>query len=1265
MEPNAEIFRLRTALRDLVAVSTIPLAWLGREPPEIAAGVADVLIGSLCLDFAFVRLCDPTGGAAVELTRGSAWKAFPEWLQRHLAAVGGLSRKEINPDVGDGAERYRGLVVPIGVNGEGGLVAAACRRPDFPTEIDQLLLSVAANHAATAFQNARAEQELRRARSELETKVAERTAELRRATAELQTILDASPVGIALFSRDEAVQRCNPAFERILGWSVDEIAGRPVSVLRTSQCRPGALAERLTGGGAFANIEARLVRKDGSEFDAAVSCAPLQDEAGSPAGFVGTIEDISGRTRADAERERLLASERAALAEAMAAHQRFRDLVNSVEGIVFEADAPSFQFAFVSKQAERILGYPVERWLSEPTFWRDHLHPDDRECAVRFREEALADKRDHDFEYRMISADGRLVWVRDLVTVVVQGGRATRLRGVMVDITERKRAEEERHAHLRFLESMDRINRAIQGTNDLEQMMSDVLDEVLSIFNCDRAWLVYPCDPEAAFWQVPMEHVRPEFPGAFALGRDMPMDSDIVELFRAMKASSAPVQFGAGSEHRLPAGVAKRFSIQSQISMAVYPKGDKAYVFGLHQCSYPRVWTPQEERLFQEIGRRLADALTSLLIFRNLRQSQARLEEAQRIAHVGYWERNLETNGITWSDETYRIFGLAPQDGTVDFTGFQERIHPEDRQIMLRATAEAERGGPRYDVEYRVSRPNGEVRIVHSQGDVTRDESGRPQRIFGIIQDITERKRAEAEVRESERRYRYIFQSTGVSIWEEDFSRVKDAIDDLKARGVRDFREYCAAHPEFVERAIAMVKIVDVNDATVELFAAQKKDELLVSLHKVFLPETVEVFVGVLVAIAEGRTSCEAETVLQTLKGERLTVLFTMTLPPPPGRLDNVLVTLMDITERKRAEYLTGQVFESLPDRVSIVGRDYRYRRVNPVFERDWKMPAERAVGMHMADILGMDAFEQRVKPNLDRCFAGEDVSYKTEWFSDALGRRYVALSYSPLRPDSDRVEAALVIVRDLTDHMLASEALRQAHADLAHISRVTTMGELTASLAHEINQPIAAAITNANACLRWLARAHPDVEEAREAASRIVKDGTRAAEIISRIRLLFKKGAPQRESVDVDEVIQEMIVLLRSEAARYSIPIRAELLAGLPKVKADRVQLQQVFMNLMLNGIDAMKGISAAGELTIRSERTASGQLLISVSDTGVGLPPHQADLIFDAFFTTKPNGTGMGLPISRSIIESHGGRLWAAANSGRGATFQFTLPSEVEARL
>jgi signal transduction histidine kinase len=177
------------------------------------------------------------------------------------------------------------------------------------------------------------------------------------------------------------------------------------------------------------------------------------------------------------------------------------------------------------------------------------------------------------------------------------------------------------------------------------------------------------------------------------------------------------------------------------------------------------------------------------------------------------------------------------------------------------------------------------------------------------------------------------------------------------------------------------------------------------------------------------------------------------------------------------------------------------------------------------------------------------------------------------------------------------------------------------------------------------------------------VKDGTRAAEIISRTRLLFKKGTPQRALVDVNEVIREMIVLLRSEAARYSISVRAELAADPPQVMGDRVQLQQVFMNLMLNGIDAMKDMNAGGELTIKSRQAENGQLLISVSDTGVGLPPQQADQIFNPFFTTKPHGTGMGLSISRSIVESHGGRLWAADNSPRGASFYFTLPSKVEA--
>jgi signal transduction histidine kinase len=258
-------------------------------------------------------------------------------------------------------------------------------------------------------------------------------------------------------------------------------------------------------------------------------------------------------------------------------------------------------------------------------------------------------------------------------------------------------------------------------------------------------------------------------------------------------------------------------------------------------------------------------------------------------------------------------------------------------------------------------------------------------------------------------------------------------------------------------------------------------------------------------------------------------------------------------------------------------------------------------------------------------------------------------------------------IAMDVTERKRAEEEherLRQAQADLAHINRVSTMGELTASLAHEIKQPIAAATTDAKTCLRWLGRDEPDVGEAREAASRLIKDVSRASDIIGRIGSLFKKNVPNRELVDVNDVIQEMIALLRGEAVRHSISIHGNLASDLPKTMADRVQLQQVLMNLMLNGIEAMKDMGTPGELTIKSEQDENRRIIVAVADTGVGLRPGQTEQVFNAFFTSKPQGTGMGLSISRSIVESHGGRLWASPNSGSGATFQFTLPVEATAR-
>ncbi|MCU1333580.1 MAG: hypothetical protein JWM08_2572 [Candidatus Angelobacter sp.] len=322
-----------------------------------------------------------------------------------------------------------------------------------------------------------------------------------------------------------------------------------------------------------------------------------------------------------------------------------------------------------------------------------------------------------------------------------------------------------------------------------------------------------------------------------------------------------------------------------------------------------------------------------------------------------------------------------------------------------------------------------------------------------------------------------------------------------------------------------------------------------------------------------------------------------------------------------------------------------------------------------------LEAISQRIHPDdrgrvleiWDRA-ARQGSDYKADFraFLPDGATKHIHSEGHPVFDSSRHVVEFLGTSIDVTERKRAEEErekLRQAQADLAHVSRVTTMGELSASLAHEIKQPIAAAITDANTCFRWLDRDQPDLKEARAAAMRVVKDATRASEIVSHVRLLFKKGASLRELVDVNEVIRELVVLLHSETMRYSIAVWTELAADLPKVVGDRVQLQQVMMNLIMNSIDAMREADGTRELGIKSQPGENGHLMVCVSDTGPGLPPQQAELIFNAFFTTKHDGTGMGLSISRSIIEAHDGRLWAAGNSPRGASFYFTLPARANA--
>jgi PAS domain S-box-containing protein len=528
--------------------------------------------------------------------------------------------------------------------------------------------------------------------------------------------------------------------------------------------------------------------------------------------------------------------------------------------------------------------------------------------------------------------------------------------------------------------------------------------------------------------------------------------------------------------------------------------------------------------------------------------------------------------------------------------------------------------------------------VAHAE----RDESGELE-FVGAVMDTTEGKRSEKKLRRSEESLLEAQKLSHTGSWRHDVAsgavtvspeiyRIHDIKPDDDASNTEFF--FSRFHPEDRKR------VVDVFER-----AELEKTEFQVDYRIVLAGGTIK----------------HLHTIGHPILDES-------------GDLVEFVGTAMDVTAAKQAEealrrsegYLanaqrltrTGSWAWNVATGQSVYWSQENYRLFG--FDPEGGIPSDKV-------------FYQRIHPEdrervrsevfLERPDEGPhfDVDFRIVLPGGAI--KYVRSTGHPVRNISGDLLEYVGTSIDVTERKRADEErerLRQVQADLAHLSRVTTMGELTASLAHEIRQPISAAVTNAKTCLRWLGRDEPDVAEACEAASRIVKDVTRAADIISRISSLFKKGALQRELVDVNELIREMIVLLRSEASRYSISIRTELAEDLLRVMADRVQLQQVFMNLMLNGIDAMKETTGGGELTINSQRGEKEQLVVSVIDTGVGLPPEQVDQIFNAFFTTKPDGTGMGLRISRSIIESHGGRLWAADNSPRGASFCFTLPTE-----
>jgi len=881
----------------------------------------------------------------------------------------------------------------------------------------------------------------------------------------------------------------------------------------------------------------------------------------------------------------------------------------------------------------KLLGYSWEE-LKKLT-WAELTYPDDLTADYAQFDQLLAGKIEgYTMEKRFLHKEGTIVYAFLSVSAHRQkDGAIDYLVATLQDITERKQAENKLEQYVHHLESLAILGKAINETQDIDKMMEGAMKATLSVFNCDRAWLLSPCDPDASSWRVPMEVTTPEYPGANILNTDIPMDSAMSEFMKTCLSATVPIAFGQKYEHKIPPIIVKQFSVQSILCLAIYPKIGKPWAFGIHQCTYGRVWTENELKLFNDFGQHICNSLGVFLSLDALRESELKWKYALTGSQDGVWDWNVVTNDVFFSSMWKKMLGYTDDEITADLSEWDKRVHPDDKeQTYIDVNKHLAGETKYYRNEHRMLCKDGTYKWILDRGKVVElTKEGQPLRFIGTQSDITERKQTEEALLESEERFRtlvsnipgMIYRSANDKDW--TITYINDEIEKISGYPVDDFinnnvRSFASIiYPEDQERVSQNVqKSVNNKSAYSLTYRIVHKNG------------------GIKWVFEKGRGIFDNQGKLLWLDG----IVF-------------------DITAQKLAEETIQKerdksisILNAIPNGVYIVNKECDIEYINPVIIQEFGPINGRKCYSYFHDRTEICLWCKN-----EKVFAGESVRW--EWYS-FKNDRYYDLFDTPIK-NVDGSISKFEIFHDITKRKKAEFALIQAKEDAD--SANSAKSEFLANMSHEIRTPMNAVIGFSDILASKVTN-----KQHKNYLNSIQTAGKSLLTLINDILDLSKIEAGrldiQYEPVNPQIIFTELQQIFSLKMAEKNLEFIMEIDKSLPlALILDETRLRQILLNLIGNAVkftDSGYIKLCANKIHRKNSRI---DLILAIEDSGIGIPVDQQALIFESFrqqdgqSTRKYGGTGLGLAITKRLVEMMDGEISVSNNPDKGSRFEITL--------